>query len=471
MSEHHQHPNAARQPVEEALDFHRFYRGKIQTMTKCPIVDASDFAVLYTPGVAEPCRAICRQPDTVFDYTNRGNTVAIVSDGTRVLGLGDIGPEAALPVMEGKALLFKYLGAVDAVPLCVRTGSVEELIATVKALEPSFGGINLEDISQPKCFRVLDVLRATMNIPVWHDDQQGSATIALAALKNALKVVGKELSTVRIVLVGIGAANIPTFRLLVRAGADPGRIVACDTRGTLHAGREDLRQAAEQFPEKWDVCRRSNAAGTTGGIAEALEGADVCIAFSASGPGIIHPEWIRRMAGEAIVFACANPVPEIWPFEAKQAGARIVGTGRSDFPNQVNNSLVFPAIFRGTLDVRARTITDGMALAAADAVAAAAEERGLAEDRILPTMQDWKTYARVATATAVQAQREGVARCTRSEAELYESALERIRASRQTVDVLSREGLLPKRPRAAATARSEGSLDTRTTEGRPIYIF
>jgi len=433
---------AAHGAAEEALGYHRFYRGKIQTATKCPIADIRDFAVLYTPGVAVPCQAICKEPETVFDYTNRGNTVAIVSDGTRVLGLGDIGPEAALPVMEGKALLFKYLGAVDAVPLCVRTKSADELVATVKALEPSFGGINLEDIAQPKCFRVLETLRSTMNIPVWHDDQQGSATVALAALTNALKLVGKQLANVRIVLVGMGAANVPTFRLLVRAGADPGRIVACDTRGILHCGREDLQRQREQYPEKWEVCRQSNAAGTTGGIADALQRADVCIAFSSSGPGVIHPDWIRRMAHDAIVFACANPVPEIWPWEAKEAGARIVGTGRSDFPNQVNNSLVFPAVFRGTLDVRARAITDGMAMAAAHALAVDAESSGLREDRILPTMNDWETFARVATATALQAQREGIARCQRSENELFQSALNVIRTCRQTIEVLSREGIL-----------------------------
>ncbi len=429
----------------ESLEYHRFYRGKLQTATKCPIGDLGDFALLYTPGVAAPCRAIHQQPETVFDYTNRGNTVAIVSDGTRVLGLGNIGPEAGLPVMEGKSLLFKYLGGVDAVPLCVRTHSLDELVDTVMALEPSFDGINLEDIAQPGCFRVLDRLRSATTIPVWHDDQQGSATVALAALSNALKLVGKQLGNVNVVLVGIGAANVPTFRLLVRAGADPGRIVACDTEGTLHSRRRDLERLQDEFPEKWAVCRQSNKAQVTGGISEALHGADVCIAFSSSGPGVIRPEWIAGMAHDAIVFACANPVPEIWPWEAKEAGVRIVGTGRSDFPNQVNNSLAFPGIFRGALDVRARAITDGMAMAAAHALAGEAEAAGLRDDRILPTMQDWKTAARVAAATALQAQREGIAQCARSETDLYEDALERIATCRRTIDVLSREGILKKR--------------------------
>ncbi|HXY37973.1 MAG TPA: NADP-dependent malic enzyme [Planctomycetaceae bacterium] len=445
MSANLQSRSAAHSVDAEALDYHRFYRGKLQTATKCPIGDLGDFALLYTPGVAAPCRAIQEQPETVFDYTNRGNTVAIISDGTRVLGLGNIGPEAGLPVMEGKALLFKYLGGVDAVPLCVRTHSLDELVDTVKALEPSFGGINLEDIAQPGCFRVLDRLRRAATIPIWHDDQQGSATVALAALTNALKIVGKRLGNVKIVLVGIGAANVPTFRLLVCAGADPGRIVACDTEGTLHSRRDDLERVQDEFPEKWTVCQQSNKAQITGGIAEALHGADVCIAFSSSGPGVIRPEWIRGMASDAIVFACANPVPEIWPWEAKEGGARIVGTGRSDFPNQVNNSLAFPGIFRGALDVRARAITDGMAMAAAHALADEAEATGLRDDRILPTMEDWRTSARVAAATALQAQREGVAHCVRPEAELYENALERIATCRRTIDVLCREGILKQR--------------------------
>jgi malate dehydrogenase (oxaloacetate-decarboxylating) len=350
--------------------------------------------------------------------------------------------------MEGKALLFKYLGGVDAVPLCVRTNSAEELIATVKALEPSFGGINLEDISQPKCFRVLKALRPALSIPVWHDDQQGTATVALAGLWNALKVVDKSLSSVRVVLVGTGAANVPTYRLLVRAGVDPGRLVACDTRGTLHPGREDIERRQDEYREKWELCRQTNRGRVTGGIAEALRGADVCIAFSQSGPGVIKPEWVQGMARDPVVFACANPTPEIWPSDAVEAGARVVATGRSDFPNQVNNSLAFPAIFRGALDVRARTISDEMAIAAATALAAAAEERGLRPDRILTGMEDWEVYARVATATALAAQRQGLARVQRTEAELLHSARETIEHTRRTVDVMNRVGLIRAHPSA-----------------------
>ena len=255
----------------EALRQHAAYRGKVQVLPKCPVRGFDDFALWYSPGVAEPCKAIHRDPATAFDYTNRGNTIAIVSDGTRVLGLGDIGPLAGLPVMEGKALLFKYLGGVDAVPLCVNARKPEELVALARAVEPSFGGINLEDIAQPKCFRVLDELRATMGIPVWHDDQQGSATVVLAGLVNALRVVGKRLDRVRIAMIGMGAANVATFRLLKASGVDPAAIVACDSRGTLHRDRSDIGAMREGFAEKWLVCTESNGDNVRGGIAEAMQ--------------------------------------------------------------------------------------------------------------------------------------------------------------------------------------------------------
>lgn len=426
----------------EALCLHRQYRGKMQSMLKCPIRSFDDFAIWYTPGVAAPCRAIQARAEDVYEYTNKGNTVAIVSDGTRVLGLGNIGPVAGLPVMEGKALLFKYLGGVDAVPICLKTTDPAELIRTVELLEPSFGGINLEDISQPNCFRVLDSLRGSMSIPVWHDDQQGSATVAVAGLLGALACVGKRLDSVRIVLVGIGAANISTYRLLVAAGAVPGRIIACDRQGTLHRNRDDLRRQQDIFVDKWRICCESNADQLIGGIGDALRGADVCLAFSTPGPGIVLPQWIREMASGAIVFACANPVPEIWPTLAREAGARIVATGRSDFPNQVNNSLVFPAIFRGSLDVRARTISDGMAMAAARELASVANEQGLREDRILPPMDDLETVLQVAVATAMQAQKEGIARLTKPAAELREQAALVIGRSRAMTRCLMEAGLI-----------------------------
>jgi malate dehydrogenase (oxaloacetate-decarboxylating) len=439
----------AARPAEAAMRLHPYYRGKVQIASKCPIRDLNDFAVWYTPGVAAPCRAIHADPDQVYEHTNRANCIAIVTDGSRVLGLGDIGPEAALPVMEGKSLLFKYLGGVDAIPLCLRTTDPEELIRTVKCLEPSFGGINLEDISQPKCFRILDRLRAEMEIPVWHDDQQGSATVLLAAFSNALHVVGKRPADVRIAMIGMGAANVATYRLLKASGVDVRRVVACDRRGTLHPGREDIASRRDEYREKWRVCTETNAAGIVGGIADALRGADVCIAFSTPGPNVIQPDWVKRMAQDAVVFACANPVPEIWPWEATEAGARVVATGRSDFPNQVNNSLGFPAIFRGTLDVRARTITDEMAIAAAGELAQAARECGITPDRILPSMDDWEVFPRVATAVAMKAQQQGIARLTKPSERIYGEARTLIHRARAGTHVMMREGVIP--PFANAT--------------------
>jgi malate dehydrogenase (oxaloacetate-decarboxylating) len=436
----------ANKPAAEALRLHPLYRGKVQMLPKCPIRGLEDFSIWYTPGVAAVCQAIAAKSDLSYEHTNRANTIAIVSDGTRVLGLGNIGPLAGMPVMEGKAILFKYLGGVDAVPLCVATRSADELIGLVKALEPSFGGINLEDIAQPKCFHVLDTLRAEMNIPVWHDDQQGSATVVLAGLLSALRVVGKELKSARIALIGVGAANVATYRLLKASGASPGAIVACDRRGVLHAQREDLARQQDEFRDKWRICQETNADGVRGGIAEALRGADACLAFSAPGPDTIRPEWVRQMAAGAIVFACANPVPEIWPWAAKDAGARVVATGRSDFPNQVNNSLGFPGIFRGTLDVRARTITDEMALAAARELAACAAEGGLSEERIVPRMDEWSVHARLAAATALAAQQQGVARLSITADAAYQSATATIAAARTATEVLMREKLIPPPP-------------------------
>ncbi|MGB9887538.1 MAG: NAD(P)-dependent malic enzyme [Moorellales bacterium] len=434
----------AERPGRLALKLHPYYRGKMQTLPRCAVRSLADFALWYTPGVAEPCRAIHRDPDLVYEYTSKWNTVAVVSDGTRVLGLGDIGPAAALPVMEGKALLFKYLGGVDAVPICLATRDPEEIIRTVKYLAPAFGGVNLEDIAQPKCFAILDTLRREMDIPVWHDDQQGTAAVTLAGLLNALKLVGKRLEEVRIALIGAGAANVCIARLLVAAGARPGNLLVADSRGLLHPGREELK---ESHPEKWELCLNTNAEGRVGGIPEALRDADVVIALSQPGPDRIKKEWIRAMAEDPIVFACANPVPEIWPWEAREAGARVVATGRSDFPNQINNSLGFPAIFRGALDVRARTITDEMCLAAAAALAGYAEETGrLCEDYLLPTMEEWEVYPRVAAAVGAKAGEQGVARRPQSYEELYTHAREIIRQAREMTQLLMERGYIPAPP-------------------------
>jgi malate dehydrogenase (oxaloacetate-decarboxylating) len=433
----------AARPAEDAMRWHALCRGKMQTLPKCPVRGLEDFAVWYSPGVAAPARAIAADPDAAWVHTNRGNTVAIVTDGSRVLGLGDIGPTAALPVMEGKALLFKYLGGVDAVPVCLATRDADELIGTVRLLEPAFGGINLEDIAQPKCFRVLDQLRAHLSIPVWHDDQQGTATALLAGLLNAAKIVGKELGRMRIAMVGMGAANVACYRLLTANGVDPRNIVACDSRGALHRSRHDIERRQAEFREKWRVCLESNGAGVVGGVRDALNGADACVAFSRSGPGIIEPAWVRAMARDAIVFACANPVPEIWPWDAAEAGARIVATGRSDFPNQLNNSLVFPGLFRGALDVRARTITDEMASTVARALAAFAEQRGLREDAILPRMDEWEVHPRLAVVTGMAAQAQGLARVARTADEIETEAWRVIDAARKATAVLTRAGLIP----------------------------
>ncbi len=434
----------AKKPGEDAMRLHAFYRGKVQMVPKCPIRSADDFAIWYTPGVAAPCKAIQADRELVFEHTNRANTIAIVSDCTRVLGLGDIGPEAGLPVMEGKALLFKYLDGVDAVPICLGTKDPDELVRTATLLEPSFGGINLEDIAMPKCFRVLRELRNRAGIPVWHDDQQGTATVLLAGLINVLKVVGKELGTIRIAMIGMGAANVPTYRVLKACGADPAKIIACDIGGILGRHRRDYETRQEEFAEQWTVCLETNPQKLQGGIREALQGADVCVAFSAG--GIIAGEWIAGMAKDAIVVACANPVPEIWPWEAKEAGAKIVATGRSDFPNQVNNSLVFPGVFRGALDVRARTITDEMGMAAAHELARCAEERGIHAENILPRMDEWEVVPRVAAATVLKAQKQGLARLRKSRQELLDAAAKKIREARDATRVLMKEGVIAPAP-------------------------
>lgn len=432
--------------MQLAIKYHSFYKGKIQMTLKAPIRSYDDFAIWYTPGVAEPCKAIKENTDLVFEYTNRGNTVAVISDGSRVLGLGDIGPEAALPVMEGKALLFKYLGGVDAIPIVLGVKNPEEIIKTVKVLEPSFGGINLEDIARPKCFYILERLRSELNIPVWHDDQQGTATVTLAALINALKIVDKRINDVVITFIGAGAANIAIARLLILAGADPGKIRLLDTKGVLYAEREDIDELKISDPWKYDLAVRTNRDRVIGGIPEALKGADVAIALSKPGPGVIKKEWVQAMADDAIVFACANPVPEIWPWEAKEAGARIVATGRSDFPNQVNNSLAFPGIFRGVLDVRAKVITDEMCIAAANELARIAEERGLSEDYIIPTMEDWEVYPRVATVVGMKAIELGLARVKMSKDELYEKAYNTIKNARKLINLMMKKGLIPPIP-------------------------
>lgn len=435
----------ATKPSADAMRLHPFYRGKVETVLKCCVRTFQDFAIWYTPGVAAPCRAIAQDPELVYEYTNKWNTVAVVSDGTRVLGLGDIGPKAGLPVMEGKALLYKYLGGVDGVPIMVDTKDPDAIINLVLMLQPGFGGVNLEDISNPKCFRILDTLREKAEIPVWHDDQQGTATVTLAGLINALKVVGKKMSEVSIAFVGTGASNVACSRLIFGWGADPSRCFMVDTKGILGMHRKDLEMRKAEYVDKWRLCQITNAEGREGNIPDAMRGADVVIALSRSGPGVILPEWVSAMANDAIVFACANPVPEIWPWEAVAAGAAVVATGRSDFDNQVNNSLGFPGIFRGTLDVRARTITDDMCFAAAQALADHVGDK-LSPTQILPTMDDWEVFPREAAAVAMKAQELGLARIQLSYEECYNHAHKMIKRSRQLTEHMMKEGFIEPAP-------------------------
>jgi malate dehydrogenase (oxaloacetate-decarboxylating) len=433
----------AYEPARLAMKYHPFYGGKIETVPKCPVRDFQDFAIWYTPGVAEPCRDIQKNPEHVYNHTNKWNTVAVVTDGTRVLGLGDIGPEAGLPVMEGKALLFKYLGGVDAVPICLNTKDPNEIIQAVRWLTPSFGGINLEDISQPKCFAILDELRRGLEIPVWHDDQQGTATIVTAGAINALKVVGKKVNQASIAMIGAGAANISIARVLVAMGVDAGNLVMVDSKGILHSWRTDLE---EKYPEKWAMALKSNREGKTGGIKDAMKGADMVIGASRPGPDVITMDMVKGMADDAVVFATANPIPEIWPWDAKEAGARVVATGRSDFPNQINNSLGFPGIFRGALDVRAKTITDEMCIAAALEIAKTAEDKGLTEDCIVPTMDEWEVFPREALAVGMKAMEQGVARIKVSRSDLYATAEGIIRRARGITQLLMKKGCIKPPP-------------------------
>jgi len=432
----------ARKPAEDAMKLHAFYRGKMQTMPKCQVRDFNDFAIYYTPGVAEPCRAIKADESKFHELTNRWNSIAVVSDCTRVLGLGDIGPKAGYPVMEGKCLLFKYLGGVDAVPICLGTKDPDEIIQAVKWLQPSFAGINLEDISNPKCFYILDQLRAQAEIPVWHDDQQGTATVMLAGLINALKIVGKKISDVRFVLNGSGAANVACARLLFAYGAKPETTIVADSKGILHPGRKDLEEKKETYVDKWRFCQTTNAEKRTGDLTEALKGADVLISYSKSGPGVITPEQIKLMAKDAICFVCANPIPEIWPWEAKEAGAKIVATGRSDFPNQVNNSTGFPAIFRGVLDVEAKTITDDMCIVAAESLARYAEERGINDEYIAPTMGEPEAFIREAVDVGMKAQELGIASKQISRGELRKKVESMINSTREAHDALVKAGCI-----------------------------
>jgi malate dehydrogenase (oxaloacetate-decarboxylating) len=397
-----------------AQDAHSFYEGKIQTVPKAPVPGFNWFNVWYTPGVSKVSTDIRDDNNASFQLSNRGNFVAVVSDSTRVLGDGDCTPPGGLGVMEGKAFLMKYLGGIDAVALCIDSrgkdgkNDPEKIIDFVKMCQHSFGAVNLEDISQPNCFRVLDVLREECEIPVWHDDAQGTACVTLAGLINALKLAEKKMGDVKIVFLGAGASNTTIARLIITDGGDPKKMVMFDTKGGLHTGREDIEKD-KRFYRKWELCEQTNP-NKINTIEEAMKGADVLISLSTPGPDTVKPEWVRSMAPKSIVFACANPVPEIYPYAAKEAGAFIVATGRGDFPNQVNNSIGFPGILKGALIVKAKKVTDNMAIAAAHSLAKFGEKRGINPENIVPTMSETGVFPEEAADVAMQAIADGVAR-------------------------------------------------------------
>jgi malate dehydrogenase (oxaloacetate-decarboxylating) len=429
-----------------SVELHKYYGGKMETIPKVPVRRLKDFAIWYTPGVAEASRISSKNPDMTFELTSRWNTIAVVSDGTRVLGLGNIGPEGAYPVMEGKALIYKYLGGVDAIPLVHKGKDPEKFLELLDLIEPSYGGINLEDIEHPKCFYILDEARKRLKIPVWHDDQQGTATIILSGLINALKVVNKPIKGSKIVIMGAGAANTAFYRLLKNIKPDLQNIVVIEKKGILHPEMPDIDKLMISNKWQYDIAIETRGGGLppNSPVEKAFENADVLIAASIPGPNTIKKEWISKMNKDAIVFALANPVPEIWPYDAKSAGAKIVATGRSDFPNQINNSLVFPAVFRGVLDVRAKTISDEMAIAAAYEIARFAEEKGLKEDYIVPTMEEWEVYPRVAAAVAVKAVEQGFARKTTTYKEELERARKIISNTREKIKLLWEKEYIPK---------------------------
>ena len=385
---------------EKALELHRQWKGKIRVTTPCKLEDREDLSLAYTPGVAAPCLEIQKDVEKSYEYTRRGNLVAVVTDGTAVLGLGDIGPEAGMPVMEGKCALFQAFAGVDAFPLCVRSKDVDEIVHAVELIAGSFGGINLEDIAAPRCFEVERKLKEKLDIPVFHDDQHGTAVVTVAAMLNALKLVGKEIGEVKAVVNGAGAAGTACTKLLMALGLK--NVVVCDKMGALVPGLPGMTDAQAQLAEETNPQRQSGA------LADVIKGADVFMGFSA--PGVLTGGMVRTMAQDPVIFACANPTPEIFPEEALAAGARVVGTGRSDYPNQINNVLVFPGIFRGALDVRARDINDAMKVAAAKAIASLIPESGLREDNIIPSAFDPRVAKAVAAAVAQAARDTGVAR-------------------------------------------------------------
>jgi malate dehydrogenase (oxaloacetate-decarboxylating) len=431
---------------ELSLTAHKYYGGKVQFLPKAGVYGFNWFNVWYTPGVSKISTTIRDDNLSSFEVSNRGNMVGVVSDSTRVLGDGDVTPPGGLGVMEGKAYLMKYLAGIDAVPLCVNSYNKDgehdpdKIIDFVKMVEPSMGAINLEDISQPNCYKVLDTLREECDIPVWHDDAQGTGSVTVAGLINALRIVDKDISNTKIVLYGAGASNATIARLVLQAGADPENVILFDSKGALHKDREDIK-ADKRFYRKWELCEQTNPKKINE-IEEAMKGADVLIALSKPGPDVVKPEWIKAMGTKPIVFACANPVPEIYPYAAKEAGAYITATGRGDFPNQVNNSLGFPGILKGALLVRAKGITDEMAIAASYSMANYAEKKGINPDYIMPKMDETDMFAYEAADVAMQAIKDGVARVESDWDTIYDRTLQDIGQTRQTIDMMMEKGYI-----------------------------
>jgi malate dehydrogenase (oxaloacetate-decarboxylating) len=446
-----------------SAEAHKFYQGKIQTIPKAGIFGFNWFNVWYTPGVSKVSTDIRDDNNFSFELSNRGNLVGVVSDSTRVLGDGDCTPPGGLGVMEGKAFLMKYLGGIDATALCIDSrddkgnNDPKKIIDFVKMVAPSFGAINLEDISQPNCFEVLDTLREECDIPVWHDDAQGTACVTLAGIINALKLAEKKISEAKFVLIGAGASNTTIARLIIIAGGKPKNIIMFDSRGGLHKNRADIK-ADKRFYRKWELCKTTNP-NRINSIPEACQNADVLIALSKPGPDTVKPEWITKMADKAIVFACANPIPEIYPYQAKKAGAFITATGRGDFPNQVNNSIGFPGILKGALLVRAKKITDNMAITAAKTIAKFAEDRGITPDNIVPKMDETDMFPLVAKEVARQAIIDGVARIRRDLDEVYNIAKTDILSARKTTQHLQEIGVIKTPPQEMLNSALKKAID------------
>ncbi len=429
---------------------HHFYGGKMQTVPKAGVFGFNWFNVWYTPGVSKISTTIRDDNDTSYELSNRGNYVAVVSDSTRVLGDGNCTPPGGLGVMEGKAFLMKYLGGIDATALCVDSRNEkgehdpDKIIDFVKMVQPSFGAVNLEDISQPNCYKVLDTLREVCDIPVWHDDAQGTACVTLAGLINALKIAEKEMSKVKIVMLGAGASNATIARIIITAGGNPENMIIFDSKGSLNKDRGDL-EADKRFYRKWELCQQTNPKKVND-FGEAMKDADVLIALSRPGPGVVKPEWVSSMADKSIVFACANPVPEIYPYAAKEAGAFIVATGRGDFPNQVNNSVGFPGILKGALLVKAKKVSDDMAITAAKSLASYAENRGIGPENIIATMDETGVFPNEAADVAMQAIKEGLARVELTREEAFAKADVDIKQARELTKNLIDQGFIEQPP-------------------------